>query len=267
MTKPGVVLRRPVGSDGSFGEHAELPRNLGDGGRPTKSLRKSKGRTRKKPSSRLVDKAAERKAALAFEKTRKRRERERANEEAAKHKARERRQQAVDQAQAALETAERKHAKESRPSRPRWRLSRRNRRPKTPFGKKKRSGWTLRCGVRGASRARPVKERRPMQTGFTGGGTRDKFRRSNSSTSKIAAEELSRARKRLELPPQVRSYVMIFYPRRARAVSRPCQRRLDRPHVPPWAQLIARAATSFRINSFASTPKISAIEASPTSTN
>ena len=25
MAKPGVVLRRPVGSDGPFGEHAELP--------------------------------------------------------------------------------------------------------------------------------------------------------------------------------------------------------------------------------------------------
>ena len=31
MAKPGVVLRRPVGSDGSFGEHAELPTNLGGG--------------------------------------------------------------------------------------------------------------------------------------------------------------------------------------------------------------------------------------------
>ena len=29
MAKPGVVLRRPVGSDGSFGEHAELPADLG----------------------------------------------------------------------------------------------------------------------------------------------------------------------------------------------------------------------------------------------
>ena len=29
MAKPGVVLRRPVGSDGSFGEHAELPTDLG----------------------------------------------------------------------------------------------------------------------------------------------------------------------------------------------------------------------------------------------
>jgi hypothetical protein len=111
MTKPGVVLRRPVGSDGSFGEHAELPINLGDGGRPTKSVRKSKGRTRKEPSFRPVDKAAERKAALAFEKEQKRREHERASEEAAKQKARERRQQAIDKAQAALETAEREHAK------------------------------------------------------------------------------------------------------------------------------------------------------------
>src|ERR1700683_460531 len=25
MAKPGIVLRRPVGSDGSFSEHAELP--------------------------------------------------------------------------------------------------------------------------------------------------------------------------------------------------------------------------------------------------
>ena len=52
MTKPGVVLRRPVGSDGSFGEHAELPTNLGGGKRPTKAARKSKGRKAKKPSSR-----------------------------------------------------------------------------------------------------------------------------------------------------------------------------------------------------------------------
>ena len=29
MAKPGVVLKRPVGSDGPFSEHAELPTNLG----------------------------------------------------------------------------------------------------------------------------------------------------------------------------------------------------------------------------------------------
>ena len=111
MAKPGVVLRRPVGSDGSFGEHAELPTDLGDGERPAKAVRKSKGYKAKKPSSRPVDKAAERKAALAFEKEQKRRERERASEEVARQKERERRQEAVDKAQAALETAEREHAK------------------------------------------------------------------------------------------------------------------------------------------------------------
>jgi hypothetical protein len=110
MAKPGVVLRRPVGSDGSFGEHAELPTNLG-GSRPRKAARKSKGSQAKPPSSRPVDKAAERKAALAFEKEQKRRERERASEEAAKQKDRERRQQAVDKAQAALNKAEQEHAK------------------------------------------------------------------------------------------------------------------------------------------------------------
>ena len=111
MAKPGVVLRRPVGSDGSFGEHAELPTDLGDGERPAKAVRKSKGHKAKKPSSRPVDKAAGRKAALAFEKEQKRRERERASEEVARQKERERRQEAVDKAQAALETAEREHAK------------------------------------------------------------------------------------------------------------------------------------------------------------
>ena len=110
MAKPGLVLRRPVGSYGPFGEHAELPTDLGGPG-PRKTPRKSKGSKAKQPSSRPVDKAAERKAALAFEKEQKRRKRERAGEEAARQKERERRQQAVDKAQAALETAEQEHAK------------------------------------------------------------------------------------------------------------------------------------------------------------
>ena len=110
MKKPGVVLRRPVGSDGSFGEHAELPTNLGDGKRPTKAARKPQGR-KAKPSSRPVDKAAERKAAFDYEREQKRRELERAKEEAARQKDRERRQQAVDKAQAALDKAEQEHAK------------------------------------------------------------------------------------------------------------------------------------------------------------
>jgi type IV secretory pathway VirB10-like protein len=110
MKKPGVVLRRPVGSDGSFGEHAELPTNLGDGKTPTKAARKPQGR-KAKPSSRPVDKAAERKAAFDYEREQRRRELERAKEEAARQKDRERRQQAVDKAQAALDKAEQEHAK------------------------------------------------------------------------------------------------------------------------------------------------------------
>ena len=110
MAKPGIVLRRPVGSAGSFGEHAELPTDLSGSG-PTKPARKSKGSKAKQPSSRPVDKGAERKAALAFEREQKRRERDRASEEAATQKDRERRQQAVDKAQAALNKAEQEHAK------------------------------------------------------------------------------------------------------------------------------------------------------------
>ncbi|WP_050401027.1 cell envelope biogenesis protein TolA [Bradyrhizobium embrapense] len=110
IAKPGVVLRRPVGSDGSFSEHAELPTDLGDD-RPTKAARKLKGPKAKKHSSRPVDKVAERKAALDYDREEKRRELEQAREEAARQKERERRQQAVDKAQAAFDKAEQEHAK------------------------------------------------------------------------------------------------------------------------------------------------------------
>jgi hypothetical protein len=110
MAKPGVVLRRPVGTDRPFSEHAELPTDLGGGG-PGKAGRKSKGPKAKKRSSRPVDKAAERKAALAYEREQRRRERERAKEEAARRKERERCQHAVDKAQAAFDEAEQEHRK------------------------------------------------------------------------------------------------------------------------------------------------------------
>jgi hypothetical protein len=102
MAKPGVVLKRPVGSDGSFGEHAELPRNLDQDGRKKPAHKPS---AKVKKSSAQPDKAADRKAAQAYERERQRREREEANEEVA----RARRQQATDTAQAALDTAEEKH--------------------------------------------------------------------------------------------------------------------------------------------------------------
>jgi hypothetical protein len=114
MKRQGVVLRRPVGSDGSFSEHAVLPTELGDGGRSTKAARKAKGRKTKSSPSRPGNKTAERQAVLAYEREQKHRERERAREEALREKDREHRQQAFDKAQAALGKAECDHAKASR---------------------------------------------------------------------------------------------------------------------------------------------------------
>ena len=111
MTAPGVVLKRPVGSSGPFKEHAELPTNLaGD----DISKKAGSGSARLKPQKhpkRAKDHAADRKAALAFEKEQTRRERERAKEEAAQRNERERRQKVVDKAQSALDAAGREHEK------------------------------------------------------------------------------------------------------------------------------------------------------------
>jgi type IV secretory pathway VirB10-like protein len=109
MAAPGIVLRRPVGSSGPFKEHAELPTDLAGDDISKKAGSRSvrpKPKMHPKPAK---DQAAERKAALAFEVEQKRRERERAKEEAAQRQERERRQKAVDKAQSALDAARRKH--------------------------------------------------------------------------------------------------------------------------------------------------------------
>lgn len=69
MAKPGVVLRRPVGSAGPFKETAELPTDLArhDGRRPAKVRAKPK---QQKHPPRKSDDKADRKAALAFERSR-----------------------------------------------------------------------------------------------------------------------------------------------------------------------------------------------------
>jgi hypothetical protein len=112
MKKPGVILRRPVGSDGSFSEHAELPSDLGDNdGRRPKAVRKQQDHKPKKTFLQPIDKAAERKATLAYEREQRLRDRERAREKAASQKEGERRQRAVNKAQAAFEKAEGHHTK------------------------------------------------------------------------------------------------------------------------------------------------------------
>jgi hypothetical protein len=110
MAKPGVVLKRPVGSNGPFKEHAELPTNLGDAtARSSKAARKPAGRKPKK-TLRPADKAVKWKAVVVYEREQKRRDRERAREEDARQKEREHRQQVVDKAKSALDKAEREHA-------------------------------------------------------------------------------------------------------------------------------------------------------------
>jgi len=109
MAKPGVVLKRPVGSNGHFKEQAELPRNLAGDGGAKKAARKFPSRKPQKHAKKTADEGDDRKAALAFEKAQARRERERAKEEAALRKERERRQINIDQAQSALDAARRRH--------------------------------------------------------------------------------------------------------------------------------------------------------------
>jgi hypothetical protein len=135
MAKPGVVLKRPVGSDGLFGEHAGLPIELGkSGGRPGKSVRRSKAPKPKKPSSRPGNKAALEKAALAYEREQKQRDRERAKIEAAEGKKRERGTKPWRRPGRPLDQAGRKHAKRAGAIRDEAETPKRSRKPKMPAG-------------------------------------------------------------------------------------------------------------------------------------
>ena len=78
MAKPGVVLRRAVGSNDTFKENAELPRDLGVA--PIKQAVTKAKPTAKEPPARKPDAKATIAAALAFEREEKRREQEREKE-------------------------------------------------------------------------------------------------------------------------------------------------------------------------------------------
>jgi hypothetical protein len=110
MAAPGVVLKRPVGSGGVFKEHAKLPTDLARDGISRKPSHKSASRKPHKYPPRTDDRAADRKAALAFEREQKRRDGDRRREEATRRRDRERREKAIGKAQAALDKAEREHA-------------------------------------------------------------------------------------------------------------------------------------------------------------
>ncbi len=107
MAKPGVVLRRPVGSNKPFSVRSELP--------SAASLDTPEDKVKQPPSKvkstghRKIDEKSERRAAAAFEKEQQRRARERLKEEAAAAKERERRKEAMEKAEAALEDARQEH--------------------------------------------------------------------------------------------------------------------------------------------------------------
>jgi hypothetical protein len=146
LAKPGVVLRRPVGSDGAFSEHAELPKEL-----PVDKVKdrtaKSRATTREAPAQK-VDAQAAREASLAFERERKRRESERRREETARERERKRRERAIAKAEAALEEAQRDHEtrNETAPH------STDGRKRKTRAGKSRSRNWKPLCAGR-ATRA------------------------------------------------------------------------------------------------------------------
>ena len=115
MAKPGVVLRRPVGTNETFLEHANLPSDF-DLNKPAKRRHKPARRaspaansSRKKVDDKTARKAGV-KAAAAYEKEWAKRERERQRYEFAEAKKRERRDHMVKKAQAELEKAQQDHA-------------------------------------------------------------------------------------------------------------------------------------------------------------
>ena len=106
MSKPGVVLRRPVGSDAPFSEHPDLPTQLAYD-EPRDIPKKTAARPKERVPPDTDEPAS--KAIIVLDKEQRRRENQRRKEEAVRKKQRERRDHLVAKAQAALEKAGREH--------------------------------------------------------------------------------------------------------------------------------------------------------------
>jgi hypothetical protein len=109
MAKPGVVVRRPVGTSEPFREDAELPKGFA-----IPRIGKTQKRAATKPlpapkASRQAEEAPSRAAIISFAREKKRRDRERAREEAGRKRADEKRRLAVEKAKRALDRARERH--------------------------------------------------------------------------------------------------------------------------------------------------------------
>lgn len=104
MAKPGIVLRRAVGSEGAFKEHSALPKKIDAG-----PVNVGKKPVRQAANDAGEDKKAARAAALAYEKEEARRQAEQRKEEARRKREAEHRQRARAKADAELERARKHH--------------------------------------------------------------------------------------------------------------------------------------------------------------
>jgi colicin import membrane protein len=115
LEHPGVVLRRPVGSNGLFTEHADLPKLsvLKDAIRhksPQESIAK-KPKKNAVSKRKKADTTVSRKAAQLYDLAEKRREREEERTAAAREKALEQQERAMEKAEAARDEARARHDK------------------------------------------------------------------------------------------------------------------------------------------------------------
>ena len=111
MAKPGVILRRAVGTKGAFSENPDLPKlsvlqKAIKHPQPTAPApkKKAKAQTQAKP-----DPAATRKAAQLYDLAQKRREREEARAAAVEQREQDRRDRAIEKARNALDEARAAH--------------------------------------------------------------------------------------------------------------------------------------------------------------
>jgi colicin import membrane protein len=108
MARPGAVLRRPVGSNGAFPEHAALPTNLSG---TTKKPPSKPETTIQEPPRRTGYDEAVHETVLASKREQKRIETERRRAEGAKDREAKRRERAIVNVQASFDDAKQVHEK------------------------------------------------------------------------------------------------------------------------------------------------------------
>jgi len=108
MDKPGIVLRRPVGTNGAFTEHAELPSDFSTG-EPKKAQTRATSKVQEPPGRKIEDKAVRHAAAIS-EREQKRIEAEHRMAEATREREVRRRSRVITKLEATLEKINEDHA-------------------------------------------------------------------------------------------------------------------------------------------------------------